>query len=159
MSWPVFVSTEVDSGDGAKYAGQHFFDRVDIAVTKRTTWHFAETNMTTTLGVLSRKTIWMPQWALTGAVCTLSFLAQRDGAVSGNASVRLSQGATVGTTLVTALTTSYAIYSVSVTAPDDTWADALVVFDLEGQRPASGVDADWNMLGKRLFCNFQVAAP
>lgn len=158
-TWPALIADECVSGDGAETIGQALVDRVLVAASRRVTWYFAPVNFTTTLADATSRAFRMPPWARTGAVVTLTFLAFRGGAVSGNATFRLQQGATNGASLVTALTTSAAPYSVTITAPDDSWAGALVTFDLQAQRPASGVDADWTVQGRKIFLNFGVTPP
>lgn len=159
MAWPATTSDSLVSGRGVETDGADIFERMQIGYSRPMTWTFAETDTTTTLADVQSITMMCPPWLVTGSVLTLSFLAKRDAAASGNASFRLQQGATNGTTNTTALTATFSLYSVSITAPDDSWANSMVTFDFQAQRPASGVDSDWQTMTKRMLRNFNLAAP
>lgn len=160
MAWPALTADDVRSGAGAKTLGRDLYDREAIAVTRRTTWYFTEVNFTTTLADVNTQAWRVPPWALTGAVIKIIVRAKRAGAVSGNASFRLREtgGPTNGTTIVTALTTSYAYYELDLTVPDGTWASALKTLAVQAQRPASGADADWFIECDNMGSNLQFGA-
>jgi hypothetical protein len=157
MAWPTsFTASTVLSGKGAKTAGQDLYDR-DVQLTRnRTSWAFGQSQMTTTLADVESVRVRVPEYCLTGATIKLKFRAQRDGAVSGTANFRIREVGTPtnGSTLGTTLTTAFAIYEVELAVVVDSWAGTVREFALQAQRPASGTDNDWLVVGKSLLKNF-----
>jgi len=163
MAWPALTAANVLSGSGAKTIGANLYDRDLIAAEMGWTWQAVVVNTTTTLQDEQNAFFRFPEWAVATAVITLTFTAYRDGAVSGNANYRLrgreEGGSWVnGSTLNTAITTSLAPYEVTLAVPaSPSWAGVIVELALQGQRPASGTDADWHTGCAHLCANVRVA--
>jgi hypothetical protein len=168
MAWPTawtaadYLSREGADTESSVTILQALYDR-DIEIGhKRTTWYGGQSNMTTTLADTHTADIRFPDNALQNTEVKLIFQAQRDGGVSGNASFRLRETGvpTNGTTLTTALTTSWAGYEVvGLTVPDDTWAGTVKTLALQAQRPASGADSNWRVTLILCCLNLAFEAP
>ena len=163
MSWPSRTSGATLSGDGAKTLGVDLWDRDAIAAEFGWTWPSTDNNTTTTLANIETAMFRLPEWAEATAVISLTFTAFRDVAVSGNANFRLGgkeEGGSFvyGSTLNTALTTVYAPYVVTLAVPaSPTWINQRIEFDFQAQRPASGVDADWQTGMGHVYANMRIA--
>ena len=153
MSWPARTVGSILSGSGVEIVGQNLYDRDVLVASMSWTWQSTNTNMTTTLQDEHTGFIRLPVWAEATAVITLTFTAIRGGAVSGNANFRL-RGREIGGSFVNGSTLNTAItdtsqpltvaYEVTLAVPaSPSWAGEIVEFGFQSQRPASGVDADW----------------
>jgi len=159
MAWPALTADDTLSGKGAKTTGQSIYDRQQAAANRYTTWHFAETNITSSLATYSTKVVRVPPWALTAETITLYVRAKTDGTGSITLQLNETGTATSGTPVNHALTASYAYFAVTLAVPDDTWIQTLKTFEVQANHPGGGeADADWDLSAEMIVGNFKFGA-
>lgn len=168
MAWPSTTVDEILSGKGAKTLGQDMYNRQLIAAEGSWSWVGLTQNVSSDSTLTTEQSGYFrfPTWAESTSVVTVTFVAKRGAGVSGDCQFRIrarkvSGSWTDGTTLTTAITTSWAPYDVVLAVPaSPSWAGELVECAWQAKAPAGfggGAAVDWQAGLEYVSANMRVA--